>query len=446
MLNLSDFRNTLILWILGFYLLFNSGFMLARIPPVEGGGVPIGEVLLFFVLLTIHYPSTLHRLGSTMLLLPFVLWWIFGTGRAIVAIPEHGMWALRDATHVIESLFLLVGFAFAVRPEMLDRFFKWLPGVLWLAFVYALGYPFQKTLQGYSPKLLAGAGYMAALFFTYTNISILIYMLAAYLLLFKEKKGVNDKIIYLFVVALVGANIFISQGRTLYLQILALYGLFMVFRRELLGKSAVLFFLLFLFLLAVPFFDIEITGRLGQQVSLEFILNHILAIGGIENEGVMGAAGGVHQRLGWWMKLFYEWTDSATNFLFGLGYGFPLIDFSIGVPVREPHNSYISIIARLGLVGISLFVWMHILLLRVWRRAYRECTRLKWREGQNRLLLLMVFFILIWVLCIGEDGLEKPFNAIPYYFFWGIVLRFAYHLKQGNIGSAELLNENPASA
>jgi hypothetical protein len=36
-------------------------------------------------------------------------------------------------------------------------------------------------------------------------------------------------------------------------------------------------------------------------------------------------------------------------------------------------------------------------------------------------------FILVWVFAIGEDAFEKPFNAIPYYFFWGIILRFYYH-------------------
>jgi len=44
----------------------------------------------------------------------------------------------------------------------------------------------------------------------------------------------------------------------------------------------------------------------------------------------------------------------------------------------------------------------------------------------------MVYFICMWVLALGEDGFEKPYNIIPYYFFWGIVLRFGLDLKQGN--------------
>ena len=39
-------RNTLILLVIGAYMLLNWGFMLVRIPPVPGGGVPVGEILL----------------------------------------------------------------------------------------------------------------------------------------------------------------------------------------------------------------------------------------------------------------------------------------------------------------------------------------------------------------------------------------------------------------
>ena len=45
-----------------------------------------------------------------------------------------------------------------------------------------------------------------------------------------------------------------------------------------------------------------------------------------------------------------------------------------------------------------------------------------------------VFFICIWVLAIGEDGFEKPFNIIPFYVFFGVVLRMACMLRCGMIG------------
>ncbi len=55
----------------------------------------------------------------------------------------------------------------------------------------------------------------------------------------------------------------------------------------------------------------------------------------------------------------------------------------------------------------------------------------------------MVFFICIWVLAIGEDGFEKPYNIIPFYFFWGIILRFSLLLDRGLIGP-DADREDPA--
>jgi hypothetical protein len=57
----------------------------------------------------------------------------------------------------------------------------------------------------------------------------------------------------------------------------------------------------------------------------------------------------------------------------------------------------------------------------------------------------MVFFILIWVLAIGEDAFEKPFNSIPYYFFWGIVLRLACYMKYDMMRSIIYKNAGSAS-
>ena len=66
-----------------------------------------------------------------------------------------------------------------------------------------------------------------------------------------------------------------------------------------------------------------------------------------------------------------------------------------------------------------------------WISIYQRLTSDIW----NLLLILMVFFIMIWVLSIGEDGFEKPYNVIPYYFFWGIALRYVDHIRNGRICS-----------
>src|SRR5919197_6078709 len=126
MLTLIGFRDNLLLLVIGLYLVLNYGFMQVRIPPGADSGLPLGELVLLFSMMTINYGILLPRLSATVFLIPFLIWWVLGFSLVYSAVHEYGFWALRDANHVIESLFLIVGFAFASRPQFLERFFRWL--------------------------------------------------------------------------------------------------------------------------------------------------------------------------------------------------------------------------------------------------------------------------------------------------------------------------------
>ena len=116
--------------------------------------------------------------------------------------------------------------------------------------------------------------------------------------------------------------------------------------------------------------------------------------------------------------------------IFGLGYGVPLTSFQ-GVTsiTREPHNSYISVIGRLGVSGFAMYLFMQIALYYSWWRAFRLARKMGWTEDQDHLLMLLMFGFLTLVAMIGEAAMEVPFYAIPYYFFFGVVLRYRRHLS-----------------
>jgi hypothetical protein len=115
----------------------------------------------------------------------------------------------------------------------------------------------------------------------------------------------------------------------------------------------------------------------------------------------------------------------------GLGYCIRLTDFrdTLGVVTSEPHNSVISVVARLGLIGLISWLWMQIELFRAGLRAYLECRRIGLRQSAELALLLIAFTVLTLSTCLGEDTIEKPYNAIPDYAFRGIVIRIAYRLR-----------------
>jgi len=432
---LERVRNNSVLIVVFLYLLLNWGFQQVRFPPVAGGGVPIGEIVLILALSTFSFPRVLGRLSQVVYLLPFMLWWGFGVGRALIDFAEHGAWALRDAVHVIESLFLLVGFVFAGYPSTLEKFFNWLPKILLAGVIYALLYPVREIMWSISPTITSGNGFQVPIIGSMASSPWLLITAAFYLIFFHG----NRMLANIGAMLLIGYTVATFQMRTIYLVLIAVSGFVILYRRRAVGNLGLIAYTSVLALLLVAIVGVQFQGRLGTSFSPEFLWHHFLAIFGISSgqyEIVSAAAAGVDQRLAWWENIFARLFSDPFSALFGLGYGVVLTDFhgSSGAAVREPHNSYISIVARTGLVGATCWVLMMLSLVQRWHLCFRRCRSLGWRLGENRLGALMVYFICMWVLAIGEDAFEKPYNIIPFYFLWGIALRFSLLLSEGQIG------------
>ena len=157
----------------------------------------------------------------------------------------------------------------------------------------------------------------------------------------------------------------------------------------------------------------------------------IFGIGVNHGGAIAGAAEGVGLRLGWWKHIYAQLTGDAGTLLTGLGYGIPLTNFrdNFNDIVREPHNSYISVVARLGILGFIAWAWMQIELFRNWLCAYRACHRARWADGETLLLMIVAFGVLVLIDAFGEDSLEKPFYAIPFYCLFGVALRMVYAVR-----------------
>ncbi|MFA7429332.1 MAG: O-antigen ligase family protein [Rhodospirillaceae bacterium] len=439
----------LMLMVVG-YLVLTYGFMQLRIPP-GGIGIPIGEMVLLVYLMTVNWARVLHDMGRTTYLPIFFMWWGYGTIMVTIGALQNGPWALRDATSMIESLYIIVGFAVASNPRQLDKFFRWL-GIAALLYVVMLwGYFDASTLRTLSPTLQGGQGQEVALMFHYAFASNFVLWAAAGLLLFFARHPRWGKFALVGAGLLIAFSLVIVQARLTYLQILALFALFLLLRRSTLTRATLLVPLMFIGLGLFLTAGIQVSGRLTQQVDFDFFVNHVLSIVGMGQggEGIEQANSGVPLRLQWWQSIWDQLTEGIHTLLFGLGYGIPLVDFGVGtegVKVREPHNSYLSLLARLGFVGVFLWVALHVFLLSAWWRAWRFARRMGWQEWDDRLMWLMCFFILLWVAALPEDGFEKPFFAIPYYLMWGVVLRTLLHFKDWATTSHVSLAEDAPTA
>jgi len=429
------FRNNLILWTISAYLLLNYGFMIVRFPPMQGAGVPIGELVLLFSLATIHFPTLLGELKKVFNPIPLLIFSLFGIFGALHGLASHGMWAIRDATHEIESLYLLVGFAFAGRIEWMNRLFRWLPALMAAVVLIGLTYPIRNLVEPLVPHITNAVGNRTPIL-QYLNTYTMTLWAVAMLVIWKRNINVFNYI--LVAGALISFLIAVHQSRTIYLQFAGLMMLMAWKKPEINRKLFMALALFIIVLIIISVTGIEIKGRLGEKVDIHFLLDHLKSVVGIKSDtkGISGAAGGVGLRTGWWIKIFDDLTSSIGHFVKGLGFGIPLTDFhdDSDALVREPHNSYISVVARMGLIGILSLFWMYASLIIAWNRAYKRCTAMGWEEGKRILLFFFSYFVLIWIFSMTEDGMEKPYNAISFYFFWGVVLRFALYLKNGEIG------------
>ncbi len=430
-MNLVKFRNGLLLFTVGCFIILNEGFMQLRIPPGSGGsGAPVGELVLIIALCSINHMKVMPQFMRSIFIWPLLLWWVLGIARAAAAFPEHGFWAIRDAAHVIESLYLYVGFAMAIKADQIERVFRWLPKILLIVGFYTLLYPFRDELREFSPTVVAAAGEARSLFFQFQGISLTALLAVAYLLIFQPRKA--GPWVVLVAAILTGFVFMFFQSRTVYLQIFALSMVLSITHGRAFRRSGTVICILIAALMALPALGIEMKGRLGEVVSIEFVLNHIIAIVGVSGEGVEGAAAGLSLRTFWWLQIWRDVTSDTQKLLFGLGYGEPLVNFiGDGIVVREPHNSYISIFARIGVVGLAAYLMVAFLLLRAWRRAYVQCGRMGWKLGQDRLLLLLIFFLFTWIVATNQDTMERPYHTIPFYFMWGVTLAFGHNLKRG---------------
>lgn len=401
-------------------IILTAGFMLLRVPP-GGPGVPVNQIALALGLaILVLSGRSLGAVTGTASFVPLYGLWVLAAGHLILDVPRHGVWAIRDAANILESGFFVIGFALATDTRFRPALTRWLDAVFICVAFYALLYPFQGQLARFSPMISSMSGYEAPLFFNFVNTSSVALTAVCHILLRKSwpplvRAGLAGLVVMWLIVFV--------QARITYLQLVFLVALLALFARRELGEFAVVALLAAVFAGLFLLSGIRLPGRLGQTFSLDFLLSHVQAIWGGGGEATRDAAEGVGLRMRWWAEIQGNLARSPLHWFLGLGYGQPLTSFR-GLSddvVREPHNSYVSIYGRLGVIGISLFLGF----LAATAATAARLIGLARRSGDRELgaaALTMTCFLGVHVIyAVGEGGMEVSFIAAPFYFFAGAI-------------------------
>jgi hypothetical protein len=126
--------------------------------------------------------------------------------------------------------------------------------------------------------------------------------------------------------------------------------------------------------------------------------------------------GTVLWRKHWWAMIRQEVTRDPQTLIFGLGYGYPLArltgnEGTIKEGTRSPHNIFYFTLAYSGIIGVVIFFWFELLLLRLLYRVYQI-------TGQ---IYGLAYFIYCFVGAFFGNFLETP-SAITFYLVLGLCI------------------------
>lgn len=175
-------------------------------------------------------------------------------------------------------------------------------------------------------------------------------------------------------------------------------------------------------------FNVSVPVGGGQNLSTTNLMQNVVSI--VSNKQDQGGAGGSHQnlngskqfRLRWWTKIV-DYTVHGPYFWKGKGFGLNLADsdgFQLDSKhtLRAPHNSHITVLARMGVPGLVLWSLLQLSF---------AGTMLAWSVRARRLgarlwSLFDAWLLVAWVAIMIDTSfdpyLEGPQGAI---WLWSIV-------------------------
>lgn len=166
----------------------------------------------------------------------------------------------------------------------------------------------------------------------------------------------------------------------------------------------------------------------GRAISVDQIVLNVKSVFG---QGDSHLDGTKKWRLEWWEKI-WNYTVRGDAFWTGRGFGINLAKadgFDVDDDLRSPHNGHMTVLARMGVPGLALWLAM----LAVWSAAvFRQWVRAR-RAGRHRWMAVFAFlsayFVAIHLNASFDVFLEGPMGGIWFWTVFGTGLA-ACHLHR----------------
>lgn len=390
------------------------------------GGVFIGELVLALGLLSAVASGVVPLAFRTPLSWLVVAFGVCGALQTIPYVPVYGRDALRDAVVWGYGIFALLAAACLTRTGWVPRtvaqygrYLTWFPfwvPLLWAIFTYG---------GAAAPKVPGTGGEIPLIFFKSGDAAFHLTGIAAFVMLGLHERGTARTTRLLspggwlwWGAWLVAFAITAATSRASLLAILVALGLIPLIRpaTKLLRPAVVTVALASLFFAS----NIRIEVRDGRYLSPQEMVANLRSLDGADAPGNRDATR--EWRLQWW-KDIVGYTVFGKYFWTGKGFGVNLADDD-GYQVeagpyllRSPHSGHLSILARAGVPGFTLWVVMQAGFALALARAYARMRRAGEDWWARVDLWILAYWTAFQVNTGFEVALEGPHGGI---WFWSL--------------------------
>ncbi|HVM15651.1 MAG TPA: O-antigen ligase family protein [Egibacteraceae bacterium] len=406
--------------VLAGYLFFGRPFAYLHVPAIP---VFLGELLLGVGLVVVlrrshHLVRTVSRsppLEALLLLLGL------GTARLVADLPSYGLLALRDAALWYYALLAFVVAALlTLNPSLLDRLLSWYARILPWFLVWG-GVAVIVSRQLTNGPTVPGTG-VPVFGFKAGDLAVHLAIGLSFFWLLKGEETLPARRLRLLVtgaglMSLLIAGTTNRGGFVSAAFILGGTALASPARRRTMVSTVAGVLLLLLALAALSDARLDVDGR---EISLRQLAENVSTLVGAEGSEKGAQRGTVQWRLAYWGDIAQD-TLAGNNGPLGLGFGPNLADtygyqVAFDEPLRNAHNSHVTLLARLGLPGFA--VWLLFWL--VWFRTLASKRRKASPESRERHLSswLTISVLGILVNAAFDPGLEGPQVAL---WLWTLV-------------------------
>jgi hypothetical protein len=411
------------------YAFLGKGFAYAGFPPMY-----VGELLLLAGIGVLVGSRRVFALAKTPLGVLMMLFLAFQVACSLPYVDTYGLDTLRDSV-----IWAYAGFAWVTAALVLR-----LPGLLRGVMVQ-----FGRFSRAF--LILGPIAWVATLYFSDalphwpgTNVSIpsvkggefCVHLAGIFAFILLELSPISRLWLLLTGAdALLGMR---ARGGLLAFLVASLVALGI---RPKLDRFVVLLAAGLMLVVAMADFDVRIViPDTTREFSLDQLSNSVASIfttgdyGDLENTKAW--------RLAWWNKI-WDYTVNGPYFWTGKGYGINLADsdgFQVGTreePLRSPHSSHLTFLARSGIPGFLLWIGLQLSWALSLVRSYREASRRNATEFARLFAWLLTYWLAFMVSAGFDVFLEGPMAGIPFWTIfglgWGGHVLFQSCLKQTGV-------------